>query len=120
MGNYNGMLVNDQNAVVGDEKLIWWNSRNESGRLRRVAKGGAVIFDPGLYIKFYKLYVRLCSQASPDFFTGVFPMTQELNRRIISRGGKSIMNAYDSEGVILDMGTPELLEFTKSYLKDLK
>jgi len=113
MQRYFGLVVNQENAVIGDIKLNW--AESTSG-LNVLMKGGAIIADRQLFSSLFQKYTGLTDKTDVDLFWDFLPFIETVNKNNINQGHPSILNAFDSRGIILDIGTPELLNYTKEYL----
>jgi len=116
MQKYFGLVSTTSNAVVGDIKLNW-NSSTQDKKL--LMKGGAIIVNRQLFKTMFQNYTDLTGKTDIDLFWDLLPHIETVNRKNIQEGRTSILNAYDSKGIILDTGTPELLSYTREYLKNV-
>lgn len=116
MQKYFGLVSNKRNEILGDIKLNW-NSSTKNKKI--LMKGGAIMVDRELFKTMFQNYVDFTGKTDIDLFWDLLPYIEMVNRKNVHYKLPSILNAYDSRGIILDTGTPELLSYTKEYLKNV-
>lgn len=115
MEKYFGLVATKDGSVVGDTKINWGGTTDG---YKVLTKGGVIIADRNMYLELFDRYTQLTGAKDVDLYWDLLPFIEEINLKRIVDNESSLLNAYDSEGVILDIGTPELLEFTRKYLNE--
>lgn len=120
MEDYYGLVVESTTGnVLGDVKLDWWKGWSTENT-EKFVKGAIHIIDPVIYMRAMESYKRICGIDYPiDLYWGVLPCIEERNRRLISRGKGSFLQALVFEKPIVDYGTPERLEFTRKIYENV-
>jgi NDP-sugar pyrophosphorylase family protein len=114
MDSYYGLVVDQKtNAILGDTKLDWWKNWDLAGT-KQYVKGAVQIIDPKIFMESLEVFKRLSHKPYPlDLYWDIFPLIEERNRRQITRGDQSFLQAVIFEDLIIDYGTPERLDFTR-------
>lgn len=110
MDRYFGLMIDGKNNVVGD---IGFDNQIKGTEL--VTKGGMVIVEKELFGKLWCEFQKESSLVDVDFFWHFLPWLERKNKDLVENGGTSILNAYIVDTPIMDIGTPQDLDYVKNY-----
>lgn len=113
MDRYFGLMIDSNNRVLGD---IGFDKQIEGSTL--VTKGGMVIVEKELFRKLWSEFQEETSLVDVDFFWHFLPWVERKNRELVELGEESILNAYIVNTLIMDIGTPQDLDYVKRYYAD--
>lgn len=120
MEPYFGLVVDDSTkAILGDVKLPWWKNWDLAGKSLYL-KGAIQVIDPIVYMESLAVFKRLCNKNDNlDLYWDISPLVEERNRRRITRGKSSILQATVFDYPTLDYGTPERLDLMRREYQKL-
>lgn len=119
MEPYYGLVVEkDSHAIIGDIKLPWWQQDDLTGTDLYV-KSAVNIIDPVVYREAVRIFRDKIYKEYPlDLYWDILPCFEEHNRKRVTAGQSSLLQAVKMDHPFIDYGTPERLELTRAVYED--
>lgn len=119
MEPYYGLVVEkNSHAIIGDIKLPWWQEGDFAGTNLYV-KSAVNIIDPIVYRDAVQIFRKKIYKEYPlDLYWDILPCFEDYNRKRMTVGESSLLQAIKMDYPFIDYGTPERLELTRAVYED--